>query len=730
VTDLLDQLNPMQQLAVQHETGPLLLLAGAGSGKTRALTHRIAWLIEKYKVDPWQVLAVTFTNKAAGEMKARLEELLGDVQGLWVSTFHSACVRILRQEIEALGFSRNFTIYDDQDQERLLKILLQELDIDEKALKPRAVAAAIDRAKNRGIWPDQLDDGDCHTEEITRIYALYQERLQQANALDFGDLLMQTVRLFEDHPAVLEKYRQRFHYVLVDEFQDTNQVQYRLVHLLASGHGNLCVVGDDDQSIYRWRGAEVGNILGFERDHPGCETIRLEQNYRSTKTILDAADAVVANNIGRKKKKLWTENAAGEGVTLEALPDDLEEGRYLAREINRLKGNNRRLRDIAIFYRTNAQSRAIEEALRNERIPYVMFGGLKFYSRMEVKDILAYLRIISNPADSISARRIINVPARGIGAVTVNKIAPFETESGGFLPACRRALERGALKGAAAAKVKAFADLIDDFKQRAGETPYPQLTSELIEEIGYGPQLRAERTEEARNRMDNLQQLLAGMEEHFGSEGTLVEYLEQVSLITDVDSYDPSLDRVTLMTLHAAKGLEFPVVFMVGMEENLFPHSRSAEGREELEEERRLCYVGMTRAMEKLYLTHTRRRRVFGDYQFNPPSRFLGEVPKQLFAQPAASGLHKPASHNLASLFDQTEPDFSDEDPFIDDDEVRIVPDAEEGLRIGLQVRHIKFGVGTVRRIEGQGDSQKVTVYFHRFGPKKILVKFAGLEPA
>lgn len=728
--NLLDQLNPMQQLAVQHDTGPLLLLAGAGSGKTRALTHRIAWLIKKYKVDPWKILAVTFTNKAAGEMKARLEELLGDIQGLWVSTFHSMCVRILRQEIEALGFSRNFTIYDDQDQERLLKILLQELDIDEKALKPRAVAAAIDRAKNRGIWPDQLDGGDYHADEITRIYALYQERLQQANALDFGDLLMQTVRLLEEHPAVLEKYRQRFHYVLVDEFQDTNQVQYRLVHLLASGHGNLCVVGDDDQSIYRWRGAEVGNILGFERDYPGCVTIRLEQNYRSTKTILDAADAVVANNIGRKKKKLWTENAAGEGVTLETLPDDLEEGRYLASEIGRLKGNNRRLRDIAIFYRTNAQSRSIEEALRNERIPYVMFGGLKFYSRMEVKDILAYLRIISNPADSISARRIINVPARGIGAVTVNKIAPFETESGGFLPACRRALERGALKGAAAAKVKAFADLIDDFKQRAGETPYPQLTSELIEEIGYGPQLRAERTEEARNRMDNLQQLLAGMEEHFGSEGTLVEYLEQVSLITDVDSYDPSLDRVTLMTLHAAKGLEFPVVFMVGMEENLFPHSRSAEGREELEEERRLCYVGMTRAMEKLYLTHARRRRIFGDYQFNPPSRFLGEIPEKLFAQSAVSGLHKPASHNLASLFDQVEPDFPEEDPFIDDDEVRIVPDAEEGLRIGLQVRHVKFGVGTIRRIEGQGDRQKVTIYFHRIGPKKILVKFAGLEPA
>ncbi|MGD9018878.1 MAG: UvrD-helicase domain-containing protein, partial [Desulfuromonadales bacterium] len=376
MTDLLAQLNPMQQLAVKHETGPLLLLAGAGSGKTRALTHRIAWLIRQHKVAPWQILAVTFTNKAAGEMQERLAELLGDIQGLWVSTFHSACVRILRQEIEALGFNRNFTIYDDQDQERLLKVLLQELGIDEKQLKPRAVAAAIDRAKNKGLRPEQLEDDDYQAEQVTRIYRLYQERLQQSNALDFGDLLLQTVRLFEEHAEILDKYRQRFHYILVDEFQDTNQVQYRLIHLLASGHGNLCVVGDDDQSIYRWRGAEVGNILGFERDYPGCETIRLEQNYRSTKTILDAAGAVVAHNLGRKTKKLWTENRDGEPITLEVLPDDLEEARYLAGEISRLQRQGRHLRDIAVFYRTNAQSRVLEEALRNERIPYVMFGGL------------------------------------------------------------------------------------------------------------------------------------------------------------------------------------------------------------------------------------------------------------------------------------------------------------------------------------------------------------------
>ncbi|MDT8442746.1 MAG: UvrD-helicase domain-containing protein [Desulfuromonadales bacterium] len=732
MTDLLAKLNPMQQLAVKHDTGPLLLLAGAGSGKTRALTHRIAWLVQMYKVDPWQILAVTFTNKAAGEMKERLEELLGDdVRGLWVSTFHAACVRILRQEIEALGFSRNFTIYDDQDQERLLKTLLQELGIDEKKLKPRAVAAAIDRAKNKGLWPEQLDDGDYQSEQITRIYSLYQQRLQQANALDFGDLLMQTVRLFEEHPDVLEKYRQRFHYVLVDEFQDTNQVQYRLIYLISSGHGNLCVVGDDDQSIYRWRGAEVGNILGFERDYPGCETIRLEQNYRSSKTILDAAGAVIEHNVGRKKKKLWTENADGDPVTLEMLPDDREEARYVAGEIARIKRTGRHLRDMAVFYRTNAQSRVIEEALRNESLPYVMFGGVKFYSRMEIKDVLAYLRIISNPADTVSARRVINVPARGIGSVTVNKIAAFENEAGGFLPACQMALDKGALQGAAASKVGKFVKLIESFRQRAAETPYPQLTAELIEETGYGPQLNAEKTEEARNRMDNLQQLLAGMEEHLASEGTLQDYLEQVALITDLDSYDQSLDRVTLMTLHAAKGLEFPIVFMAGMEEDIFPHSRSGSGAEELEEERRLCYVGMTRAMEKLYLTYARRRRIYGDFKFNPPSRFVGEIPHQLIGRNTPDGLRKSSSHNLASLFDQVEPSF-DDDPFVDDfeDDVRIVPDAEEGLRIGLQVRHIKFGVGTVRRIEGQGDNQKVTVYFHRFGPKKLLVKFAGLEPA
>ena len=727
--DLLAALNPCQRQAVVHGEGPLLILAGAGSGKTRTLTHRIAWLIREHGVAPWQILAVTFTNKAAGEMRERLERLLGSVEGLWVSTFHSACVRILRRELERAGFTAQFTIYDDSDQERLLKAVLQELDIVEQTMKPRAAASAIDSAKNRGLWPKDLPTGDYGAELLARVYARYQERLKNANALDFGDLLLWTVRLLETDAEVRQRWQGRFRHILVDEFQDTNQVQYRLIRLLAGGHRNLCVVGDDDQSIYRWRGAEVGNILNFEIDFPGCETIRLEQNYRSTKTILEAAGGVVARNLGRKGKTLWTDNPAGEPVTRETLGDDLEEARFVAGELGRLRREGRKLRDMAIFYRTNAQSRAFEEALVRDQLPYVMIGGLKFFSRMEIKDILAYLRLLVNPADAVAARRVINVPPRGIGAATVEKIATLEGEAGGLLPACRLAVERGLLAGAAAKRVLAFADLLADLRQRLeAQIPYAELTAELIEASGYGPMLREERTEEARDRLRNLEELLAGMEEHAAQEPTLAGYLEQIALVTDLDSYDPSLDRVSLMTLHAAKGLEFPVVFMTGMEEGLFPLSRSGNGDEELEEERRLCYVGMTRAMEKLYLTHARRRRVYGDYQFNPPSRFLSEFPAHLLDGDVPA-VHRPATHNLASLFDRVDPDFGDQTPFLDD-EVRQVPEAGEGLRLGMNVRHAMFGTGVVRRVEGHGEQQKVIVYFHRVGPKKLLVKFAGLEPA
>ncbi|WP_020677431.1 ATP-dependent helicase [Geopsychrobacter electrodiphilus] len=736
MSDLLSGLNPQQREAVTHINGPMLILAGAGSGKTRTLIHRVAWLIREQGIAPWQILAVTFTNKAAGEMRERLARILPETEPPWVATFHASCVRILRQEITALGYGRDFIIYDDQDQQRLLKLVLTELGIGEKSLRPSAAAHAIDQAKNRGQRPaDLADDED---QGLVEIYRRYQQRLKQANAVDFGDLILLTVQLFDEHPEILQRWQARFRHILVDEFQDTNGIQYRLIHMLARPHGNLCVVGDDDQSIYAWRGAEITNILNFERDYVGTKTIRLEQNYRSTSRILAAAGGVVEQNRERKGKTLWTDNPEGALVRIEACGDDLEEARFVANEIERLQSSGRSLREIAVFYRTNAQSRPLEEALTFARIPYVMFGGVKFFTRMEIKDALCYLRLLLNPADSVAAQRIINVPARGIGKTTVDKVIALQGDERSFFAACRLALAEGTLGAAASRKLKVFVDLVDDFSKRLERLPYPQLTAELLEESGYLPVLREEaqgaltegQRQEAQGRLENLEQLLAGMEEHRGRSGSLQDYLEEIALVTDLDRNDSSLERATLMTLHAAKGLEFPVVFVTGMEDGLFPHSRA--GGEDIEEERRLCYVGMTRAMEQLYLTHARRRRIYGSYQYNPPSRFLAEIPVAVLA-----GTLKPevsSQHNLAGLFsgvqtgslEATGPEEAGESF----DEVKVVPEAEEGLRLGLRVRHIKFGVGTVRRIEGVGENQKVIVYFNSVGAKKLLLRFAGLEPA
>lgn len=712
----------MQRTAVLHGDGPLLILAGAGSGKTRTLTHRVAHLIRERGVPPWRILAVTFTNKAAGEMRTRLERLLGPGELPWVSTFHAAGVRILRRDITALGFTSNFVIYDDQDQERLLRECLRELGIPEPTLTARAAAAAIDAAKNRGLSPADGGHGDAWHDGIAKAYQRYQAKLARANALDFSDLLLCTVRLFDEHPDVLERYRQRFLHVLVDEYQDTNAVQYRLTNQLASAHRNLCVVGDEDQSIYRWRGAEVGNILDFERDYSDAAVIRLEQNYRSTGHILDAAGHVVANNIRRKGKRLWTENPKGDKVAVALLDDDLDEARFVVGEILRLQRNGIRLGHVAVFYRTNAQSRSLEEALVRHRLPYVMVGGVKFFMRAEVKDILAYLRILVNPADSLAAKRIVNVPARGIGTVTVERIAACEEDAGGFWPACRRALEHDLLRAGAADKVEAFVNLIDSFGAQLSALPFPQLAHLIIEKSGYGAMLREDESEEARDRLQNLDELLKGMEEHAASGQTLQDYLEQVALVTDLDAYDGQTDRVTLMTLHAAKGLEFPIVFMTGMEEGLFPHARVAD--DDFEEERRLCYVGMTRAMKKLYLTHARRRRVYGDFQFNQPSRFLDEIPPPLVQRigedspPPSKALRQPPKESRRGATDP------------DDDGVRVVYEGEDGLRIGNRVRHNSFGIGTIKGLEGAGPSRKVTVVFRSVGTKKLMLKFAGLEPA
>jgi ATP-dependent DNA helicase UvrD/PcrA len=751
MSDLLTSLNEPQRQAVLHSDGPLLLLAGAGSGKTRALTHRVAHLIQERSVPVWQIMAVTFTNKAAAEMRERLSKLLNDGEAPWVATFHASCVRILRQDIAALGYSRNFTIYDDQDQLRLLKDILKAQDVSEKVLKPRAAASFIDSAKNRGKGPGDFTNIRADEQLLVGLYGLYQQKLKEANALDFGDLLFLTVRLLSEHEPIRLRWQQRFSHLLIDEFQDTNRVQYQLMRLLAGPHTAICVVGDDDQSIYRWRGAEVGNILGFDHDFPGATVIRLEQNYRSSRTILDAAGAVVGNNSDRREKELWTENGAGDPLHVEAAPDDRDEANFVADEIGRLQCQGVGLQDIAVFYRTNAQSRAIEEALLSHDIKYAMFGGVKFYSRMEVKDALAYLRILVNPSDSLSARRIINAPARGIGPTTVERITAYEQQAGGFLPACRIAIDAGALRGAAARRVSDFIDLIDSFRSKMERLPYPQLMAELIQQSGYGPQLQEEAKkaltsdtrQEASGRLENLEQLLAGMEERALKDVTLPDYLEQIALVTDLDSYDSSQPRVSMMTLHSAKGLEFPVVFMTGMEEGLFPHARSGDLGEELAEERRLCYVGMTRAMQKLYLSHARRRRVYGTYQFNPPSRFLKEIPAELIDgyypdEEVTTTAPAPASHNLASLADLM---ASDDEPVVEPSWSEPVvqtkakvsrpePEVgESGLRLGLKVRHVKFGVGTVRRLEGQGDKQKVTVYFNSVGTKKLLLKFAGLIP-
>jgi DNA helicase-2/ATP-dependent DNA helicase PcrA len=734
MAELLAGLNPVQRQAVLHGEGPLLILAGAGSGKTRTLTHRVAHLIGERAVEPWRILAVTFTNKAAGEMRERLERLLGADRLPWVATFHATCVRLLRREIAALGFESNFVIYDDRDSERLVKDCLDVLRVPEQILPPRLARSLIDAAKNRGIGPQAYARGGEQQPGLAAVYARYQEQLQRANALDFGDLLLMTVRLFDEHPDVLDRYRLRFHHVLVDEYQDTNAVQYRLTNLLASTHRNLCVVGDDDQSIYRWRGAEIGNILDFERDYPDATVIRLEQNYRSTGTILAAAGAVVARNERRKGKTLWTENPRGDKVTIAALTDDLEEARFVAREIERLLAGPWARRDIAVFYRTNAQSRSLEEALVRHRIPYVLLGGVRFFARAEVKDVLAYLRALVNPSDSLAVKRIINVPTRGIGAATIERIAALEDEVGTFFAACRAALERELLKPLQAERVRAFVALLDRFRALRDELPYPQLAARLVEESGYGPMLRDDGTAEARERLQNLQELLSGMEEHAGAERTLAEYLEQVALVADVDAYDEGADRVTLMTLHAAKGLEFPVAFITGMEEGLFPLARA--GDSDIEEERRLCYVGMTRAMKKLYLTHALRRRVYGDFQLNARSGFLDDIPADLVepaGDRAAARLLTPgrfAAHRPAFL-DRVAHGRAERVTVADGEDggVRVVYD-DDALRVGSRVRHGTFGVGTIKCLEGAGEQQKVTVLFRSVGAKKLLLKFAGLEPA
>ncbi len=754
--ELLKNLNTPQRDAVLHGEGPILILAGAGSGKTRVITNRIAYLIRERDVNPWNIMAVTFTNKAAREMAERVGKMLKGGELPLIATFHAACGRILRRDIHHLGFLPSFAIYDDRDSERLLKDVIAEMDLDEKRFAVKAVSGKIDDFKNRGLFPEDITPPpprDVYTRTVISIYGAYQERLKKCNALDFGDMLLQTVRLLTRIPEVLSYYQERFRWLLVDEYQDTNPVQYRLIRLLAGDRRNLCVVGDDDQSIYSWRGADIRNILEFEKDFPGVVIIRLEQNYRSSAIILAAAGAVVQQNFGRKGKTLWTENPPGEPICYERVESDREEARFVSREIARLRSGSIPLNEMAVFYRTNAQSRLIEEALVGSAIPYHIVGGVRFYSRMEVKDILAYLRVLDNPADEVSLKRIINVPARGIGTTTIDKISLHAARQGGrFCDALQEATGDGLLAAAARSKVATFIALLERFREAAAASSLADLARSVMEESGYLERLKNSRDEDDAERLENLEQLLAAIDEFSekNPESGLSEFLEQVSLVSDLEQGEAGQPSVTLMTLHAAKGLEFKAVFMIGMEEKLFPHGRSLDDLDGMEEERRLCYVGMTRARERLYLLNARRRYLFGQEQFNPPSRFLQDIPRELLSEsiaqnapftgryggdsttvrketpprPAAytrsrGGEGAPA-HNLASVATF-------------DNDIELIPEPceeHDGVVLGMKVRHGKFGLGTIRKIEGEGDGQKVIVWFGSVGPKKLLLRFAGLERA
>lgn len=634
-----DSLNPMQQEAVFHTEGPLLILAGAGSGKTRVLTHRVAYLIEEKEVNPWNIMAITFTNKAAGEMRERVDRLVGfGAESVWVSTFHSSCVRILRRFIENLGYSTNFTIYDSDDQKTLMKQVLKKMDLDPKQFRDRAMISAISSAKNELISPEEFmvnAQGDWRERKVAEVYREYQEQLKKNNALDFDDLIFKTVDLLRISQDVREYYQERFRYIMVDEYQDTNTAQFQLVSLLAGKYKNLCVVGDDDQSIYKFRGANISNILGFEAEFPGARVIKLEQNYRSTSHILNAANAVIHNNQGRKDKTLWTANGEGEPVVFRQYEQAYEEAEGIILDI---LASGRDYQDCAVLYRTNAQSRLLEEKCIAHNVPYRLVGGVNFYQRKEIKDILCYLKTIANGQDDIAVQRIINVPKRGIGATSIGKVTAWSSEQGySFYEACRRAQAVPGL-GKAAGKIAAFVGQIEDFRARLLEEGYSlkALIEAILEETGYRAELEAEGEIESQTRLENIDELVNKAVSYWEESEApdLNEFLEEVALVADVDRMDDDQNRITLMTLHSAKGLEFPVVYLSGMEDGLFPSSMSimSDDKTDLEEERRLCYVGITRAMERLVITGSRLRMINGETRYSKISRFVEEIPEEYLA--------------------------------------------------------------------------------------------------
>lgn len=736
MSKILEGLNENQLEAVINIDGPVLVLAGAGSGKTRVLTHRVAHMLEQ-SISPWNVLAITFTNKAAKEMRERIEKLVsrGNKRyDLWVCTFHSACLRILRAEIEKLGYKKDFVIYDTADQQTLLKDCIRELNISEKRFNPRKAAFVISSAKNKFMSPEDFEKQDFDYAErvIAKIYSLYQQKLYQNNALDFDDLLLLTVRLFQQDSKVLGYYQERFQYILIDEYQDTNNVQYLFSKLLADKYKNICAVGDPNQSIYRWRGADISNIKNFERDYPNARIIKLERNYRSTQTILDAANAVISNNAKSKKDsiknlKLWTAHDKGRQITVHCCEDENDEGLFVAEVIKRgVMAKGRSYKDFVVLYRTNAQSRAIEEVLVRNNIPYNIVGGLKFYERKEIKDLMAYLQLLVNPYDTVSFKRIVNVPKRGIGSATLNKFISYvlmPPEGGSSITLIDGLRDAGNMEGItkkACIKAKELATVFDRISSQMQSLCIVDIINMILDLSGYKAELEAEATVESRTRIENLNEFItvAAKYDLENQDGDLGDFLASISLMTEQDKYEDS-DAVSLMTLHTAKGLEFPVVFIVGMEEGLFPHFRSLEDEAEMEEERRICYVGITRAREELYLSYCRMRNLYGRVQMNKPSRFLYEMPEELtdlFVKKQKS--LRSEIKNSALMSKST----------ADADLYNNIRFTAKSFQLGDKVMHKKWGMGVVVDIKGNGKDMQVTVAFSGNGVRALMLQYADLQ--
>ena len=763
MSDILEGLNDKQYEAVVNTDGPCLVIAGAGSGKTKVLTHKIAYLMDEKDIKPWNILAITFTNKAANEMKTRVEGLVGNAaKDMWIGTFHSICVKILRRFIDRIGFDTSFIIFDTSDQRTLIKECIKACDLDEKMFTDRSVLSEISNAKNEMLEPVQYalrTGGEYRKEKIATVYSLYQQRLKENNAVDFDDIINHTIKILMENPEVLEYYSDKFRYVLVDEYQDTNKSQFTLVTMLASKYGNITVVGDNDQGIYSFRGADISNILNFERDFPGTKIIKLEQNYRCTGNILNAANAVIKNNTVKYKKELWTQNDIGELPNVFCGDNEYDEGTYIVEQINRLRREEYfKYQDFTVLYRMNAQSRAIEDILRRENIPYKIIGGLKFYERKEIKDAIAYLRLIYNPSDNLSLRRIINEPKRGIGKTSIDNIAKIaEDTNRSMYEVIKNAADYGLNR--VFVNTREFVEQIEYLISKKDELKISELIKEALNKTGYTKALENENTVEAETRLQNLEELLTvaiEFEEEF-AENSLAEFLEGITLSSDIDGMEETEDSITLMTLHTAKGLEFPVVFLVGLEEGIFPGYKSIGEPKELEEERRLCYVGITRAKQFLFLTCAKQRTIFGSTTYNSPSRFLQEIPEEYlkgyenafkkdessygdkaynweYGNSSKVVTKKIGVNEISSTYKTTSSNlsgynFKTPESFLSN----LNKKAEESIdlskyKAGVRVCHKKFGEGTINYVEQEGDDLKVDISFDKVGHKRLMAKFANLE--